>query len=168
MLYTKHRYQFDYENHDMFGFWIMIWQLLSEKRHFSRLTKSIHSRKRLLVLQGSLHSNCIIARLTIGLLRKRSTMPMSMIHRTYRYSFRGMWKKSLNTRPGLLVEWLTHWTCNPKRVSEWFRSRGQGTYKNLWISCESKEGRSDETKNRGPLYLSVYARASKRSHTGGQ
>jgi hypothetical protein len=30
------------------------------------------------------------------------------------------------------------------------------------------EGLSDETKNRGPLYLSVYARASKRSHTGGQ
>jgi hypothetical protein len=38
------------------------------------------------------------------------------------------------------------------------------------ISCEYKEGLSDETKNRGPLYLSVYAtaRASKRSHTGGQ
>jgi hypothetical protein len=28
--------------------------------------------------------------------------------------------------------------------------------------------RSDETKSRGPLYLSVYARASKRSRTGGQ
>jgi hypothetical protein len=27
---------------------------------------------------------------------------------------------------------------------------------------------SDETKNRGPLYLSVYSRASKISHTGGQ
>jgi hypothetical protein len=28
---------------------------------------------------------------------------------------------------------------------------------------EYKEGLSDENKNRGPLYLSVYARASKRS-----
>jgi hypothetical protein len=28
-----------------------------------------------------------------------------------------------------------------------------------------KEGLSDETKDRGPLYLSVYARASKGSHT---
>jgi hypothetical protein len=35
----------------------------------------------------------------------------------------------------------------------------------LW---EYKEGLSDETKNRGPVYLSIYARASKRSHTGGQ
>jgi hypothetical protein len=33
-------------------------------------------------------------------------------------------------------------------------------------NCEYKEGLSDETKNRGPQ--SVYARASKRSHTGGQ
>jgi hypothetical protein len=45
---------------------------------------------------------------------------------------------------------------------------GQDTYKNLWISCSYKEGLSDETNNRGPLYPSVYARASKRSHTGGQ
>jgi hypothetical protein len=37
----------------------------------------------------------------------------------------------------------------------------QGTCKNLWISCEYKEGLSDETKNRGPLYRSVYARAIK-------
>jgi hypothetical protein len=34
--------------------------------------------------------------------------------------------------------------------------------------CEYKEGLSDETKNCGPLYLqSVYAGASKRSHSGG-
>jgi hypothetical protein len=45
---------------------------------------------------------------------------------------------------------------------------GQGTYKNLWISCEYKEGLSDETKNRDPLYLSVHARASKGSYTDGQ
>jgi hypothetical protein len=40
---------------------------------------------------------------------------------------------------------------------------GKGTYKVV-----NKEGLSDETKNRGPLNASVYARASKRSYTGGQ
>ena len=35
-------------------------------------------------------------------------------------------------------------------------------------NCYNIEGLSDETKSRGPLYLSVYTRASKRSHTGGQ
>jgi hypothetical protein len=60
---------------------------------------------------------------------------------------------------GLLVEWLTRLTYNPEGRS-WKGSvngfdPGQGTYKNLWISCEYKGGLSDETKNRGPLYLSV-------------
>jgi hypothetical protein len=35
-------------------------------------------------------------------------------------------------------------------------------------NCPGLLGLSDETKIRGPLYLSVYARASKISHIGGQ
>jgi hypothetical protein len=46
----------------------------------------------------------------------------------------------------LLVAWLTRLTYNPKRVSARVRSRPE-----LWISCEYKEGLSDETKNRCPL-----------------
>jgi hypothetical protein len=45
----------------------------------------------------------------------------------------GTWQILLRLRPGLLVEWLTRLTYNPKRVSERVRSRGQGTDKNLWI-----------------------------------
>jgi hypothetical protein len=56
-----------------------------------------------------------------------------------------------NACPGLLVKWLTCLTYNLRRVSP-----GQATY---------KEGLSDEIKNCGPLYQSVYARASKISHT---
>jgi hypothetical protein len=78
------------------------------------------------------------------------------------YEIRSMfitfWEMLQNWRcPGLLVEWLTRLTF----LEGWVRgfNPGQGTY---------KEGLSDATKNRGPLYLSVYVRASKRSHTGGQ
>jgi hypothetical protein len=38
---------------------------------------------------------------------------------------------------------------------------GHGTHTKV---VNKKEGLSDETKNHGPLYLSVYAMASKRSH----
>jgi hypothetical protein len=58
--------------------------------------------------------------------------------------------------PGLLVEWLCAWLTILGSVSGFDLS--QGTYKNLWISCEYKKVLSDETKNRGPLYLSIYAR----------
>jgi hypothetical protein len=64
--------------------------------------------------------------------------------------------------PGLLVEWLTHLTYKPRRVSALGRSRPEHIQ-----SCEYKEGLWMRLKT-VVACTRVYARASKRSQTGGQ